>query len=418
MLHDPACLERLLLALSVNVSAMFRDPRFFLAFRQHAVPLLRTYPFIRIWQAGCSTGEEVYSLAILLQEEGLYDRCRIYATDMNEVVLQKARDGIYPLDVMQKYTANYQAAGGTGAFSDYYTAAYDHVILRAVAARPTSSSRSTTSSSDGVVQRVQRDPVPQRDDLFHAALQERVHDLFARSFATFGAARARVARVAAVPAERARVRAARRRARSCSGGCTDGLRARRHRRVARRARRRVDGAGRAAAGFRCRSSIVQHRGRGAARRAICPAIWQRAHGADRRDAEDKAPIAARARLPRAGGLSPAHRSAATCSRCRPKRRCSGRARRSTCCSRRRRRRTATALIGVMLTGASADGSQGLQRDPRARRLRAGPGSGDGRVRRDAAAPHSPRRRSTTCSASTELGRVLGALAQPVDAAAR
>ncbi len=77
------------------------------------MPLLRTYPFIRIWQAGCSTGEEVYSLAILLQEEGLYDRCRIYATDMNEVVLRKAREGIYPLDVMQKYTANYLAAGGT-----------------------------------------------------------------------------------------------------------------------------------------------------------------------------------------------------------------------------------------------------------------------------------------------------------------
>ena len=76
-LHEPACLERLLLTLSVNVSAMFRDPGFFLAFRRTAVPLLRTYPFIRIWQAGCSTGEEVYSLAILLQEEGLYDRCRI-----------------------------------------------------------------------------------------------------------------------------------------------------------------------------------------------------------------------------------------------------------------------------------------------------------------------------------------------------
>src|SRR5688572_9766476 len=129
-LHDRGCLERLLLTLSVNVSAMFRDPGFFRAFRQHAVPLLRTYPFIRIWQAGCSTGEEVYSLAILLQEEGLYERCRIYATDMNDVVLQKARDGIYPLDVMQKYTANYQAAGGTASFSDYYTAAYDHVILR------------------------------------------------------------------------------------------------------------------------------------------------------------------------------------------------------------------------------------------------------------------------------------------------
>src|SRR5215218_8774541 len=130
MLRDSACLGRLLLGLSVNVSAMFRDPRFFLAFRRKAVPLLRTYPFIRIWQAGCSMGEEVYSLAILLQEEGLYERCRIYATDMNEAVLKRAREGIYPLDVMQKYSANYIAAGGTGSLSDYYTAAYDHVMLR------------------------------------------------------------------------------------------------------------------------------------------------------------------------------------------------------------------------------------------------------------------------------------------------
>ena len=114
MLHDQACVQRLLAALSVNVSAMFRDPAFFLAFRRRAVPLLRTYPFIRIWQAGCSTGEEVYSLAILLQEEGLYDRCRIYATDMNDAVLQTARAGIYPIDLMQRYTANYHAAGGSG----------------------------------------------------------------------------------------------------------------------------------------------------------------------------------------------------------------------------------------------------------------------------------------------------------------
>ena len=128
MLHDPACLQRLLQALSVHVSAMFRDPGFFLAFRRRAVPMLRTYPFIRIWQAGCSTGEEVYSLAILLQEEGLYDRCRIYATDMSDTALQSARAGIYPIDVMQRYTANYHAAGGTGELSAHYTAAYDHVL--------------------------------------------------------------------------------------------------------------------------------------------------------------------------------------------------------------------------------------------------------------------------------------------------
>jgi chemotaxis protein methyltransferase CheR len=185
MLHEPACLERLLLGLSVNVSAMFRDPRFFLAFRQHAVPLLRTYPFIRIWQAGCSMGEEVYSLAILLQEEGLYDRCRIYATDMNEVVLRAAREGIYPVDVMQKYTANYLAAGGAGVFSDYYTAAYDHVILR-----PSLRDQIVFSQhnlvSDGVFNEFNVILCRNVMIYFSRPLQERVHDLFSRSLATFG----------------------------------------------------------------------------------------------------------------------------------------------------------------------------------------------------------------------------------------
>jgi chemotaxis protein methyltransferase CheR len=130
VLHDCGCMERMLLALSVNVSAMFRDPGFFCAFREQVVPWLRTYPFIRIWCAGCSTGEEVYSIAILLQEDGLYDRCRIYATDMNEAVLRKAKEGIFPLALMQEYTTNYLKAGSKGSFSDYYTAAYDHAIVR------------------------------------------------------------------------------------------------------------------------------------------------------------------------------------------------------------------------------------------------------------------------------------------------
>jgi len=90
VLHDPAAMERLLLDLSINVTSMFRDPTFFAAFRSQVVPLLRTYPFIRIWNAGCSTGEETYSLAILLTEVGLYDRTRIYATDINAAVLQEA----------------------------------------------------------------------------------------------------------------------------------------------------------------------------------------------------------------------------------------------------------------------------------------------------------------------------------------
>lgn len=130
ILHDPACLERFLLGLSVHVTSMFRNPSFYLAFRNQVVPMLRTYPFIRIWHAGCSTGEEVYSMAILLEEEGLYHRCRIYATDMSEVVLRKAKAGIFPLDLMQEYTKLYLQAGGKRSFSEYYTAAYDNAIFR------------------------------------------------------------------------------------------------------------------------------------------------------------------------------------------------------------------------------------------------------------------------------------------------
>ena len=130
ILHDAASMERLLLDLSINTTAMFRDPTFYLTFRRKIVPMLRTYPFVRIWHAGCSTGEEVYSMAILLQEEKLLDRCRIYATDINESVLQRAKDGIFPLNTMQENTSNYIAAGGTGTFSEYYTARYDYAIFR------------------------------------------------------------------------------------------------------------------------------------------------------------------------------------------------------------------------------------------------------------------------------------------------
>ena len=125
LLRDTEVMQRLLLDLSINVTAMFRDPTFHLALREQVVPLLRTYPFTRIWVAGCSTGEEVYSLAILLEEEALYDRTRIYATDLNEDVLERARLGVFPLARMQDYTRNYIGAGGKRAFSDYYTSGYD-----------------------------------------------------------------------------------------------------------------------------------------------------------------------------------------------------------------------------------------------------------------------------------------------------
>src|SRR5437764_5930918 len=130
VLHEPEMMEKLLLDLSINVTEMFRDPSFYVTFREHVVPLLRTYPFIRIWHAGCSTGEEVYSMAILLREEGLYDRSRIYATDINEVVLQRAKEGIFPLERMQEYTDNYIRAGGKKSFSEYYTAKYDGALFQ------------------------------------------------------------------------------------------------------------------------------------------------------------------------------------------------------------------------------------------------------------------------------------------------
>src|ERR1700742_3139067 len=130
ILHDPACFERFVVAMTVNVTSMFRDPNFYQVFRHKVVPILKTYPFVRIWHAGCSTGEEVYSMAIVLTEEGIYDRCRIYATDINEPLLKQAKTGIYSLEFMQNYVSNYVKSGGKRAFSEYYTADNDSAIFR------------------------------------------------------------------------------------------------------------------------------------------------------------------------------------------------------------------------------------------------------------------------------------------------
>jgi chemotaxis protein methyltransferase CheR len=130
VLDNPACMERLLRALTIHVTSMFRDPKFYIAFRQKVVPFLKTYPFVRIWDAGCSSGAEVYSLAILLAEEGIYDRCRIYATDLSEDILRDAKQGMFPLNAMKEYTENYQKAGGKVSFSDYYSARYDHALFQ------------------------------------------------------------------------------------------------------------------------------------------------------------------------------------------------------------------------------------------------------------------------------------------------
>ncbi|HEV2471269.1 MAG TPA: protein-glutamate O-methyltransferase CheR, partial [Chthonomonadales bacterium] len=129
ILRSPALMARFLPAISVNLTALFRDPAFFAVFREHVAPVLRTYPFIRIWHAGCSTGEEVYSMAIMLQEERLYDRCLIYATDLDDAALRRSREGIFPLEAADEYAANYLAAGGKKLLSDYYTAAYGSAIF-------------------------------------------------------------------------------------------------------------------------------------------------------------------------------------------------------------------------------------------------------------------------------------------------
>jgi chemotaxis protein methyltransferase CheR len=129
VLHDDAAFSELLQYLTVPVSEMFRDPAYFLALRRHVVPVLRTYPSLKVWVAGCSTGEEPYSLAILLQEEALLARTILYATDINTASLEKARQGIFPLDAMQAFTRNYQRAGGQRSFSDYYTAAYGGALF-------------------------------------------------------------------------------------------------------------------------------------------------------------------------------------------------------------------------------------------------------------------------------------------------
>jgi chemotaxis protein methyltransferase CheR len=185
LLRDPEVMQRLLLDLSINVTAMFRDPTFHVAFREQVVPILRTYPFTRIWVAGCSTGEEVYSLAILLEEEGLYERARIYATDINEDVLGRARLGVFPLTKMQDYTRNYIAAGGTRSFSDYYTSAYDGAAFDRSLVRNVVFAQHNLAS-DGSFNEFHVIVCRNVMIYFERALQERVLELFDESIARFG----------------------------------------------------------------------------------------------------------------------------------------------------------------------------------------------------------------------------------------
>ncbi|HEX9291691.1 MAG TPA: protein-glutamate O-methyltransferase CheR [Anaeromyxobacteraceae bacterium] len=169
----------------VNVTSMFRDPGFFAALRERVVPLLRELPFFRVWHAGCSSGEEVYSLAILLREEGLHRRARLYATDIDETALARARAGVYPLDVMREYTQQYQRAGGTAAFASYYRASGEGAVLDpALRANVVFASHNLATDASFNEFHV----ILCRNVLmyFDAALQRRAYDLLSQSLAPGG----------------------------------------------------------------------------------------------------------------------------------------------------------------------------------------------------------------------------------------
>jgi chemotaxis protein methyltransferase CheR len=185
VLHDPACMERLLQDLSISVTSMFRDPGFYAAVRETVIPRLRTYPFVRVWNAGCSTGEETYSLSILFHEEGLGDRVRIYATDINDTVLARARAGRFPLDRMRDYTENYVKAGGSEEFSSYYSADDEYAAFD-----PALSDRIVFAQHNLVSDRAFNtfNLVVCRNVMiyFGRDLQDRVHEVFYDSLDTFG----------------------------------------------------------------------------------------------------------------------------------------------------------------------------------------------------------------------------------------
>lgn len=183
--HDPRFLERVLDKLMLRVTTMFRDPRFFRCIRERVVPVLRTYPYPRLWVAGCSTGQEALSLAILLREEGLYERCRIYATDINEAVLEQARNGLLPLDSLDEYQHNYRAAGGVRDLADYYTrgkswAVIDPVVLERIAVFRHDLARDASFNEFHVI--FCRNVLM----YFDPALKDRVHQLFRDSLVRFG----------------------------------------------------------------------------------------------------------------------------------------------------------------------------------------------------------------------------------------
>ncbi len=185
VLHDRACMDRLLMELSVNVTSMFRDPSFYAAFRAKVVPRLRTYPFVRIWTAGCSTGEEAFSVAVVLHEEGLYDRARIYATDINDALLERAREGVLSLKDLPACTDSYLRSGGRKDFASYLSASGGTLrFSRSLSENIVFAQHNLVS--DGPFNEF--NVIMCRNVLiyFGKALQKRAHDLFYGSLEHFG----------------------------------------------------------------------------------------------------------------------------------------------------------------------------------------------------------------------------------------
>jgi chemotaxis protein methyltransferase CheR len=177
VLHDKTFAIQLLQDLSITVTEMFRNPDFYKAIRLEVIPYLKTYPFFRIWHAGCSTGEEVYSMAIMLQEEGILDRATIYATDFNQSAINYAKDGIYPRKLIKEYAYNYYKSGGREDFSKYYSEDQEHVIM-ANQLKKNIVWANHNLVTDGVFSTVHLILCRNVMIYFNKKLQNRVHELF------------------------------------------------------------------------------------------------------------------------------------------------------------------------------------------------------------------------------------------------
>jgi len=185
LLHDPAVLPDIIDAMTVQVSELFRDPAYYLALRREVIPHLRTFPSLKVWVAGCADGEELYSLAILFREEGLFDRTLFYATEINRRALARAEVGVYDIDRLPVFSQNYQRAGGLGSLSDYYTAAYGRAAFdRGLRSRTVFTEHNL--ATDQVFSEVQL--VSCRNVLiyFDGTLQDRAVGLFAEALARGG----------------------------------------------------------------------------------------------------------------------------------------------------------------------------------------------------------------------------------------